>query len=313
LGAFKADPPEFFTEPPGPVEDGIAASVDTYLGLQSNPNVLFVEEFTSEADEKLTWQGWNQTPGYSILHEPEFFFDERSRSWFLRTHSRIGDKGITALHKWIYPKWRTVQPWQVDNQLDTPTELFVSYDVELEKDVGGQTDGFKLPGMSGTFEWNVPPAIDPWPGGWSFRMRAPMESLANPGVFHLWVYAYDADHRIGTGSGWNILTESNFVIATGRRYRIEQHVRLNTQAANGTWNADGLLEVWVNGRKVISKPNYKIRSSIYAGIQDVPFLNIFWGGQTPPDRVMHFQLGNVVASRAYVGLAKCDKTITSTK
>jgi hypothetical protein len=121
------------------------------------------------------------------------------------------------------------------------------------------------------------------------------------------VYAYDPQFPVGTGSGTNYYTRDNVALAAGRRYRIEQHVKLNTKASDGTWNSDGLMEIWVNGVKALSMPNYKVRANDYGLIQDVPFLNFYWGGQTPADRVMHFQIGNVIASKAYVGLARCDK------
>ena len=64
---------------------------------------------------------------------------------------------------------------------------------------------------------------------------------------------------------------------------------------------------WVDAVKVLKKDKFKIRSSKYALVQDVPFANFYWGGRTPPDRVMYFHFGNVVASRSYVGVAMCDR------
>ena len=66
---------------------------------------------------------------------------------------------------------------------------------------------------------------------------------------------------------------------------------------------DGVLEVWVNGVKMFSRTNMRWRTSTALKVQQV-FFNWYHGGMSPPNKVMHYRMTDVVIADRYIGPKK---------
>jgi hypothetical protein len=120
--------------------------------------------------------------------------------------------------------------------------------------------GGKLPGLYGgtvTSGQRIPDGTDGFSTRYMWRAGGAGE-----------VYAYlptSVEHGTSLGRG-------DWVWPTGTWFSIEQHVRLNTPG-----RADGLVEVWLNGRMVLSQRHLDFRSTLNLRIEGL-FFSTFFGG-----------------------------------
>lgn len=117
----------------------------------------------------------------------------------------------------------------------------------------------------------------------------------NP-VGHRYGTQGDAGHMTNPQERWGKIGGNGGVLYAGQWYEVETRIKLNTlNMGAGTWNADGILQGWVDGRLVFEKtgmvfrtpplfaPAYdalKIRPCRDIGIKEL-WLNWFHGGRTP--------------------------------
>jgi len=176
--------------------------------------------------------------------------------------------------------------------------------VRLDADVfeGIRPDGgVKLPGLTGAYEYHTIRGWSPGRSAWSYRVEHGSPSPAHPGIFRLFIYAYDFAAPIGSGSGEPIYFNHNICLRAGRAYALEQYVKLNTQNADGAWNADGIIRMYVDGVLALDVNNRMIRQDRRVGFYDIPFLCLYHGGTLAPNKDIHYELGAVCVAHEYIG------------
>ena len=168
-------------------------------------------------------------------------------------------------------------------------EIWVRYVIGIERDVrtsrGFVELGMKLPGIR-----------SPWVSARN-EHRPPDYML--PGVYGLggtWCFPLDGvdDPKEADCAKFSTF-EGSPVLVEGRYYVLTQHMVLNTIAADGTPNKDGLFEAFVNGHKVYSKPHRVIKITD-DNKQTYFHLNIYHGGMGKPVAPFHYRLGATIVS-----------------
>jgi hypothetical protein len=147
----------------------------------------------------------------------------------------------------------------------------------------------KLPGFGGTYDrggWGGRPATGR--NGWSARM------LVNHGpgaTYRIGFYTYHVDQPQQFGE--NMLWDGELV--RNRWYVVEAHVRLNTPG-----RADGVLEGWVDDRRVFARGNLRFRDVPALRIEKV-WGNVYVGGDWTADRLMRIHFDDMVVAASRVG------------
>jgi len=147
-----------------------------------------------------------------------------------------------------------IKPYRDEYYLD----YYVKFNAGFDFGKGG-----KLPGLAGGRRntGNDRATGD----GWSIRYmwnRSRKVSL----------YIYHMDQRKNHGDNW-YLRGRKFKV--GRWHRLTQRVKLNTNN-----EADGILEVWLDGKKLLSRSNVRFRANGQAAISTFYF-STFHGGSKP--------------------------------
>ncbi len=177
---------------------------------------------------------------------------------------------------------------------DEPDELWWRYWVKFPADfVLGDRDGGKLPGPAGLYHYRClggreSTVEEPcWTARGSFARSIPEYGSPDypqgpDGVTWIGTYAYHLD-----GAGESIRwSKPASVLANGRWYCVEGHVRLNTPGL-----ADGVLEGWVDGAKALSRSDVAFRRAgeEWMHVQSFWFLGYYGGASTSPVRnEIHF-------------------------
>lgn len=310
LEVMELMPPQIVTIPKGKPETGLAHEVGSEEQLDGHPDVIVAGDF-APAKRKAYSHYWTREATYQ--REPAL-----GGSISVRGEFNPSDNGSmsTRFRLTKYP-----------GEGRAPTELYFRAYLYLEKDFGSETDGIKILGsLAATWEnlnyqkeedwgggkkWKEGVGSDPCTGyGWSMRYVLnkkpnddnPYKDLYSLGVLAYWIgqKAYDGDYaRMG-----------NVCLQKERWYCIEQRVKLNSisnvdpQTRDGTPNADGIFECWVDGVKVYSKTDIRWRKTPDSVIQDAPWLNAYHGGRKLPATKHHYRVGNVVVAKRYIGPMK---------
>jgi hypothetical protein len=151
-------------------------------------------------------------------------------------------------------------------------------------------EGVKLPGPEGD--------------GFSYRLEHADQSAANPGKYAMFMHAYDENNHFSGGAAQN--RALNVAINADQLYCVEIYVKQNTKTG-GTWNADGIYRVWIDGVLVLEQVNVKIQSEedpmsmIDPGTVTNFFANFFHGGSNTPLGRFYYTLGAVVIATVYIG------------
>lgn len=141
-------------------------------------------------------------------------------------------------------------------------QAYLSYWLKFEKGFDFVKGG-KLPGLFGgrvTSGRHIPDGADGFSTRYMWRARGRAE-----------VYSYlptSVAHGTSLGRG-------DWSWPTGTWTNIEQHVELNTPGTD-----DGLVEVWLNGQKVLKMPGLDFRSTTALKIQGLFFSTFFGGGDS---------------------------------
>src|ERR1700674_545696 len=183
-------------------------------------------------------------------------------------------------------------------QQQTYNELYCRWLMMIDPNMkSGIRDGVKLATMeahNGT-------------SGWSYRNNIHPGSAANPGIFRPYTYYFDASTAQGDAQGsameWDY-GGNRFCFREGQLYTVENHVKLNTQRADGTWNADGVVEWWVDGVKLLSHTTQLIRKDATLDFNQIPWMELYHGGMDPPLADISVWYGVFVTARQYIGPPK---------
>ena len=281
----------------GGVRQGLASALPAEANLRSHPSVIFFADFSSDSSIKSQWTHadafFNPGPSLPTINNPgKFHVDPATGIRMIEIPIDPAVNGTTG------SSWYRLNATPVQ-------ELYCRYLMMIDPDVnvGMNELGVKLPGMAGVYErvneWNYDGRGNR--AVWSGRLEHGPQTA--PGVYRLKWYWYGADHPVDSQDrGALMLCDCS--LRAGQTYCIEQHIRLNTQAADKSWNSDGVLEVYVDGVRVYHAQQVKIRADARAMFQDIPFANFYHGGNTPPKRRIHYRFGGVVTAREYIGPPK---------
>jgi hypothetical protein len=88
-------------------------------------------------------------------------------------------------------------------------------------------------------------------------------------------------------------TTSEFVFAVNTWYCIEVHVKINTSG-----NSDGLMEIWVNGNKVLGIYNYKWYTGTIYGVTSFEMQHVYYDRDAIDEPTY---MDNIVISDSYIG------------
>jgi len=298
IAADYVDMPVLITEPARQVagaRNGIAANVTTDRDLAAHPDIVFYSECSSEAAIKAKWSFVSPNyPGKRVCINPQFVHWPEVDLTALRMESQWpgnmipGDSGSSILTWREYPAAGRKY-----------ADLYVRYLMRIDPDVyaGMNELGVKLPGFEGD--------------GFSYRMEHGAQSQANPDVFRLIIYAYDATRPFDDPNRGSVERRTSVCMKTGNVYCIEQHVRVNTVAADGSANRDGLIEIFVDGVLVYADTQAQVTKSANAGITSIPFANFYHGGTGVPRAPIHYEFSGVAVSPRYIGPPKRRPTTRS--
>lgn len=143
-------------------------------------------------------------------------------------------------------------------------ELWLSYRLKFGEDFDFRRGG-KLPGLTGGGSRYTGGRIPKEGDGWSARY------MWRPGG-RIGVYAYYVDMPGPWGQMFGL--DEAATLVPGKWHRITQHIRVNTPG-----RADGVLEVWFDGKKVLSRSNIRWRVG-EKGRVDSLYFSTFHGGNT---------------------------------
>ena len=272
---------------PGPA--GLAALFPGDRGLEKHPEVWLVERFDqpnvlpswlgADAQDRVAQVGGLRAgPGYSA-HAGGALRVSIPKGQFRGLDSPIALKPLVPGGE--------------------PVAAFMRYYLRLGDDWDPTLDGGKLPGFAGTY------GSAGWGGrrsngsnGWSARggfARAPAPGtlLAQARGVGSYVYHADMQGRYGETWGWNLGAAG--WLEKGRWYSIEQELRLNTPGLS-----DGLLRVWVDGRKAFERTNLRFRDVDTLRIESA-WLNVYHGGSRPSPETMTLYIDSLVIAGRYIG------------
>ena len=165
-------------------------------------------------------------------------------------------------------------------------EGYLRYALYLEDSIAvGMTEaGVKLPGFEG-----VP--------GVSARMWHGPPDPANPHVYAAADYVYSGE--TAAGAYGNVHPFGQYLRA-GRWYAMEQHVK-NNSFTNGVHNADGVLEMWINGHLVYSNTKLTWYTTPGVKIFNKFFVNIYHGGMGFPSQNIYYRIARLAHSTTRIG------------
>ncbi len=164
-----------------------------------------------------------------------------------------------------YPKG-AVGPKQGGIQFDKPlpksNEYYLDYYVKFGKNFDFALGG-KLPGLTSGGE-KYTGGIHPNKGeGWSARYM-----WREKGAIILYFYHMDMKHK------WGDIVEMNSIFERDKWCRITQHLKMND-----TNKFNGIMEVWVDGEKVVNDTKVRYRLAPLGDI-DSFYFSTFHGGNT---------------------------------
>ncbi len=164
-----------------------------------------------------------------------------------------------------FPKG-TVGPKQGGIQFDKPlakaTEYYLDYYVKFKEGFDFALGG-KLPGLTSGGE-KYTGGTHPTNGeGWSARYM-----WRKDGEMIVYFYFVDMEHR------WGDIVDMSTSFKTGEWHRITQHLKMNTGK-----KANGIMEIWVDAKKVVDKTTIRYRFAPLGEI-DSFYFSTFHGGNT---------------------------------
>ncbi len=168
--------------------------------------------------------------------------------------------------KVLYPKG-SIGPKQGGIQFDKPLpkakEYYLDYHLKFDEGFDFALGG-KLPGLTSGGE-KYTGGIHPDNGeGWSARYM-----WTKGGEIIIYFYFMDMEHK------WGDTVKMNVFFKPNDWHRITQHIKVND-----TDKFNGLMEVWVDGKKVIENEEVRYRLAPLGEV-DSFYFSTFHGGNTP--------------------------------
>lgn len=287
IGVFRASPGE--EAPQDLRDDGIANNYPRDDGIEKDPDVIFAADF-----EKSSWsEGWSE-----LQKKPETF--ELADAAPELKFERLSGSAL----KVAVPKGRHLglnMSYLFQQEIGSePEEVYFRYYLRFADDWNPTLDGGKLPGIAGTYNragWGGRSSNGK--NGWSARgsFGRIVSNSKNPyfGATPVGSYVYSAGGGGKYGDIWTWSKNSLGTFFRNRWYCVEQHVRLNSPD-----KADGILEVWVDGKKAFERRNLQFRTTPELKIDRV-WMNVYHGGTAVSPETMHLFMDNVVIARKYIG------------
>jgi hypothetical protein len=166
---------------------------------------------------------------------------------------------------------------------------------------------------------STPGAPGPDRDGWVFGQHLQDDwNNANNPPGHRYGYPGDSGQMSTSDERAGRIGGLGGTLYAGRWYLVEGQMRTNTAASNGTWQPDGILRLWLDGRLVWAKtdmvfrtlpahnPAYdpsKLRPARELGITGFR-LNFFAGGQEPSSRALRVHHAFFAHGTARIGALK---------
>lgn len=151
---------------------------------------------------------------------------------------------------------------QFDKPLPKSTEYYLDYYVKFDKNFDFSLGG-KLPGLTSGGE-TYTGGVHPDNGeGWSARYM-----WREKGAIILYFYHMDMKHK------WGDIIEMYTTFQKNKWYRITQYLKMND-----TDKFNGVMQVWVNGKKVVNNTKVRYRLAPLGDI-DSFYFSTFHGGNT---------------------------------
>lgn len=286
LGAYELDPPLDGDAQP---QAGIAAGYPNAAALAHDPAVLFVEDFES-TNWKSHWSHVGITPTFKpVERDDRLNFQPLAGKALEVTIAKGAHLGLNLTYRFR------------DKQGSEPVEIYFRYYLRLADDWHPTVDGGKLPGIAGTYDrggWGG--RTSDGENGWSMRGDFGTE-IADPhplaGRTPIGTYAYHADMKDKYGDFWHWSQGRPTALARNRWYCIEQYFRVNTPGQH-----DGVMQAWVDGVKVFSRSDIRVRDLDSIRIEEI-WLNVYHGGTAVSPYDQHLFIDDVVIARRYIGPA----------
>ncbi len=275
-------------------DDGIASKYLVDQGISNDKDVFYADDFDN--------RGWfSKIQQKTGLTQP--VWDNTGEQRFIE-HSEINHYAKKDGKSLIIP-FRTSA--NLAGNLDyyfakhagfEPEEAYFRYYSMLQP--GAQVSGGgKLPGFGGTYNragWGG--RANNGENGWSAR-GAFFKTIGNGnpelgGRMPIGSYLYEADtsKKYGETFAWG---DTRAAMEPGKWYCIEQHLKLNTPG-----QADGLLEVWIDGYLVYRDNKLNFRSTDKLKIEKI-WMNYYFGGVAKPQSDFNMYVDNIVIASSYIG------------
>ncbi|RMH14345.1 MAG: hypothetical protein D6695_01530 [Planctomycetota bacterium] len=167
-----------------------------------------------------------------------------------------------------------------DHAYRDPEEATVSYLIRFASDFTPAQPG-KLPGFAGTYDragWG--PRVSDGFNGWSARGMFYPAPNGEPLHCASLCYLADMKSRGGSSTFYDWHKSGVPMFERDRWYHIVQHVRMNS-VSGSVGQADGVLQVWVDGQLAVDQHNVVYRHSPELRI-DRMWFNIHYGGDPAP-------------------------------
>jgi lysophospholipase L1-like esterase len=167
---------------------------------------------------------------------------------------------------------QTGDGFEINVKLDDDyNELWLSYNWKFDPEFNS-THGGKLPGLGGS------------PVNWASDLSCPTgsEGFRAHNLFEYsgWIVSYHYDRTTGT-CPWAV-NQDSVVMNFGNWYNVTQRLVLNT-FTGGVANADGIKEVWIDGKLALKETNLKLMGVEHDTLKIDAFrLTHFYGGSTTP-------------------------------
>jgi len=151
---------------------------------------------------------------------------------------------------------------QFDKEIPKSKEYYLDYYLKFKEGFDFRLGG-KLPGLtSGGNKYTG--GVHPDNGeGWSARYM-----WRAKGAMIVYFYHMDMKHK------WGDIVEMDTIFKTEKWYRITQHLKMNDSD-----KFNGIMEVWVDGKKVTNETNVRYRLAPLGEI-DTFYFSTFHGGNT---------------------------------